>query len=193
MHLYVPQVDVVKDAADWIAFAVALLSAIGTVVAIVYAVLAEREATKARAAVAIERRRQFELEVLREFLHDLESTEIAADVIDNPVLLAPYRHRLALLPAIDLPTWRALLGLQYRDDVSATLGFGERIQAANDKVKEAQGAHPGWVETPAIRNEIRLLQEEVSAVNREFERAVMTAMTEDVMAAIRRRVDATDA
>ncbi|MFF5079234.1 hypothetical protein ACFY36_19420 [Actinoplanes sp. NPDC000266] len=89
-----PEVDVVTDGFDWWN---AIFGAGGTVAAFVAIVLARRAQKTADYAVTEERRRAFELEILRELMKDLDETSIAPDAFREPRKLKRYRLRLELL------------------------------------------------------------------------------------------------
>jgi hypothetical protein len=106
-------VDVVRDAWDWVGFLVAAVSAVVGSVALIYAVRATREATSARQAVANERRRTFELGVLRD-LGDA-TRMLWPEKMDHLKFVRRVGPLLALLPLADLPTLRRIQRLQ-RDE-----------------------------------------------------------------------------
>ena len=88
----------------WLDVAVAVV----TVVALLWAVrTATRAERKALTLAAAERRQTFDLEVLRDLIETL-TDEAIADMLGNPEQFYRLcRARLAMLPAEDLPTWRA--------------------------------------------------------------------------------------
>jgi hypothetical protein len=85
---------------------------------------ANEEASKARAAVAAERRRTFELEVLRDLIAFVDgSPRFARDICHNPALvLSGLSGRVSLLPEGDLPVWRRVAALTNAEDVADLLG-----------------------------------------------------------------------
>jgi hypothetical protein len=86
--------------------------AVVTVVALLWAIrTATRAERKALAMAAAERRQTFDLEVLRDLIETLNDDTIA-DLLRHPEhFYRLCRARLAMLPAEDLPTWRAFEGL----------------------------------------------------------------------------------
>jgi cytochrome c-type biogenesis protein CcmH/NrfG len=88
----------------WLDVAVAVV----TVVALLWAVrTATRAERKALTLAAAERRQTFDLEVLRDLIETL-TDDMIADMLRNPEhFYRLCRARLAMLPAEELPTWRA--------------------------------------------------------------------------------------
>jgi hypothetical protein len=103
----VQQVDVIKDFWDWVALFAGLG---GTVAAVVAIVLARRAQKTATSAVTAERRRVFELEILRDLMRDLDEGKLVGRVFERPTELRKYQHRLALLSS-KLPFWMQMMDI----------------------------------------------------------------------------------
>ena len=107
---------------------------------------ARDEALKARLAVANERRRTFELEILREL-----SVALDGDVLNRELMLNQptrvrqhFRSRLDALPGSALPTWRKVAGAENYVEVAGILGMqlqgdgtGDDFHAVQIQLQEA--------------------------------------------------------
>jgi hypothetical protein len=135
---------------------------------------ANEEASKARTAVALERRRTFELEVLRDLLVAVDELfNEAGKIAGKPYLLHwRYSARLAMLPADDLPVWRKLSGLRNYDEVQGAILGG----VSKDEVEAWIAETFGQGQSPATRTRLMLTQR----------------LREDVLKAIERRMNARD-
>lgn len=133
---------------------------------------ANAEASKARAAVAAERRRTFELEVLRDLLVMLDAdTDFTAGLVTaEGVGLDKVTGRMSLLGDDDLPRWKA-----------ATNAATHRAYSNIFEVPYERA----WVMAPGVAQPLRASTELLAVVRREFYK--------DVRAAIERRMDARDA
>lgn len=116
----VPQVDPIND---WVDYVSAGAGVVGLVVAIVAIVLANRAQRTADRAVTDERRRMFELEILRDLTKDLDEG-LAQRVFDRPATLAEYRFRLSLLSS-ELSVWTRVMALPDPVDVMDFVGVRE--------------------------------------------------------------------
>jgi hypothetical protein len=83
-------VNVVHDWLDWVNLGVASVGILVAIVAIIIAIRAQR-------SIADERRRQFELEILREILTEVEESDLLDDVEFKPGKLRRYQRRLMLI------------------------------------------------------------------------------------------------
>jgi hypothetical protein len=127
----------------WLDFGVAVVIVVALVWAIRTATGAER---KALAMAAAERRQTFDLEVLRDLLETL-SDDVIADMLRRPEQFYRLcRARLAMLPAEDLPTWRAFehLNAENRGELARLLGLephlrGDVIPGDAEVLLEARG------------------------------------------------------
>lgn len=127
----------------WLDVAVAVV----TVVALLWAVrTATRAERKALTLVAAERRQTFDLEVLRDLIETLTDDAIA-DMLRNPEhFYRLCRARLAMLPAEELPTWRAFEHLRAGNitELARLLGLeahlrGNVLPPEADVLLEARG------------------------------------------------------
>ncbi len=183
--------DVVKDLADHITFVVGLVGAAGTIVAIIFAVLAQQGATKARMSVTHERRRQFELEILRDFLEDLDKDQSLDSAMKFLQFAQRHKHRLALLPVDDLPFWRQAIAVRAWSDLPGMVDLWDRMaamdRARNDAVAARDAAGIG--NTTASEVQLRLDQAQLTL---ELVTAMRANLSGDLAEAIRRRVEAAD-
>lgn len=110
----VQDVNVVRDGWDWLFGVAGVAGALVGAIAILFAVAAQRTASKARRAVGAERRRQFELEELRGILERVEG-----GLLETPhyyqQIYAQLQHRIMLLPENALPAWRTLIDEMQRE------------------------------------------------------------------------------
>lgn len=126
-----PQVDVIPDGFDWANVIIAGISAVfglgGFVAAIVAIVLARRAQRTADEAVTGERRRVFELEILRDLVTALDEGGVASEVYDRPLYLHRFGHRLSLLSA-RLPFWDQIMRLKDTGQVAQVVGVGDQYR-----------------------------------------------------------------
>ena len=131
------------------------------------------EAGKARAAIAAERRRAFDLEVLRGLTEalDVELSHVLEVATDPPKMRVYFGSRLALLPEHDLPFWREVQAMNSHQDLEHRLAITD-------------GFGSGWVRTTrgtGFQNH--------NQVTRTFSDRLLN----DLMTAIKERVEAQDA
>jgi hypothetical protein len=129
----IPQVDVVKDGFDWINLFVGLGGFVAALTAIVLARRAQRTADE---AIADERRRVFELEVLRELLKDLRDTEVVGRTMREPNSLQQYRFQLDLLSS-KLQFWERTMLQPDTDGVVDAVGLGVEFREARSAKQDA--------------------------------------------------------
>jgi len=132
---------------------------------------ANREASKARAAIATERRRTFELEVLRDLMEalDAEGLQTVRDFVKAPrEMKYRFQGRVHLLPPEDLPTWRELMTLT-TDHLTVA-----RMLNMSDTAAQEWKDNARWVPSNALIKALR------------------QALQQDVLAAITRRMEARD-
>jgi hypothetical protein len=142
---------------------------------------ANHEASQARAAIAAERRRTFELEVLKDLADLLDEDARTPDRTDSltfrlassPSLITDsFQSRLRLLPDTDLTTWRRAAEARTAADLGRQFGMA-RADA------ERRYTYDG--------GRIEKVQASPALVER-----LVNALHEDVFAAIDRRMRATD-
>jgi hypothetical protein len=106
-------VDVTRDAVDWLVVGVTVVSAVVGVVAIVVALRANRQAkhaeSRSRQFAASERRRVFDLEILRDLLDHLDDRDALLRAAGDPsATIRQANARLSMLEPNDLPLWRSM-------------------------------------------------------------------------------------
>jgi hypothetical protein len=165
-----------------------IIGALVAVIAIWFAVRAQRDGTSARGEVVAERRRQFELETLRELLTAVDSGDLG-DLEFNPERALLFRHRLALLPDDDLPFWRKVMNLEWRDEVVEAVGFTEALQAANVKHFEIAKRGPGD-DPDRWEKDRKAAEADLHAVTLAFQQAFHGRLSRELLEAITTRVEA---
>jgi hypothetical protein len=145
------------------------------------AVRANTEASRARAAVAAERRRTFEMEVLRDLTAalDAERPHVIEAATDPRRMRLYFGARLQMLPEADLPLWRQVQDMDGPEALMRLLGL-----AGNTDSRTGGGIGPDWVR--ASRNNDFQRHNEVSQALRDL-------LLDDLITAIRVRVEANDA
>jgi len=187
----VQDVNAVKDAWDWIGLAAGIAGSIAAAIAIWFSVLAQRDATQARREAAAERRRQFELEILRDLIEQVDGG-ILREAGDDPRRLKKYEHRISLLPAAELPFWRKLMTLDWQGEVSKLTGFDKPWHEAGAAVADSAKRQPD-TEGPDLvawqANHDRLAAE-LSEVARRFHETVSDRLLRELKGAVYGRVEA---
>jgi hypothetical protein len=135
VYLSVPVVDVQPDGFDWWN---AVVGTAGIVIAIVAIVIAIRTDRRADKVLTEERRRVFELEILRELARDLDGG-LAEKVFENPRTLETYELRLALLSS-RLRYWDQVTGLANFGEVAAGVGAPELAELRGRIFRTDSGA-----------------------------------------------------
>ncbi|MEU7925076.1 hypothetical protein [Micromonospora sp. NPDC049107] len=182
----VQKVDVVHDWMDWVQLLVGVLG----VLALWLAYRAQREATRARQEIPAERRRQFELEILRGVLDDLDEKQVLHEVEFSPSRLQRYQHRLAPLPDSALPFWRQAMTVDWYDSLPDDHGFRARQKALSVSrfaVVQQLGSNPDDAE---LRAEADRQAAELSAAATQFADDIRGRLLDELLAAIRERVEA---
>jgi hypothetical protein len=123
--LSVPQVDVVKD---WLDYTNLVFGLGGFAAAIVAIILARHAQRSADTAITEERRRVFELDILRALMKDLDEG-LVGEVFTNPQALGRYRGRLSLLSS-PLPFWERLMVQIDFYGVMQLIGLGAEFSTA---------------------------------------------------------------
>jgi hypothetical protein len=179
----VQDVNVIRDAWDWAALAAGVVGSVAALIAIWFAVRAQRDATAARREVGVERRRQFEVEVLRGLLDDVDAGGLEAHVAaDNPGWVNRYQHRLAMLSDEALPFWRTVMVLGWRDEVIEQFRYTQRFDETDTALRAAQRS--------ADADEVQRLTVQRADNRAAFEDEVKSHLTRELLTAIRQRVDA---
>ncbi|GAA0587892.1 hypothetical protein GCM10010172_86110 [Paractinoplanes ferrugineus] len=131
-----------------------------------------KKSNDAQNAIGAERRRTFELEVLRELIMSFDdNAERWPKIADAPILLdLQFGGRLALLPPYELPQWRKIAKLANVEDVAEAVGI-ERGKAVKWNVQSDR-------QFPSPSPELLL--------------ALRKAMYDDVISAIERRMNDRD-
>jgi hypothetical protein len=130
----VPQVDVIPDGFDW---ANTFTGLGGFVAAVVAIILARRAQKTADSAITDERRRVFELEILRALMKDLDETNVVELVFAAPGELSRYKLRLELLSST-LPFWEEVMTLPDSAAVVAAVGLGPEYRTSVQAMENAR-------------------------------------------------------
>ncbi|MFI6079294.1 hypothetical protein ACIA5C_48120 [Actinoplanes sp. NPDC051343] len=165
----------------------------GLAAALVALKQARRAQHTANHAITDERRRQFELEILRDLAKDLDAG-LAKEVWSRPTLLIDYAIRLDLL-STRLQFWGKIAVLKDYHEVSAAVGMPEYSQSERDRaavaddVRVVQSASQAWVN---IR-ETELAWEQLGPVDPEdrtmqIARQQQTEITQHTLQSIKRWV-----
>jgi len=187
----VQDVNVLRDDWDWIFGGAGVIGALGAIVALLYAAKAQRDATWARLEVVAERRRQFQLEVLREIAAGIDDGFLYK-IGEDPLRLRKFARRLELLPRSDLPTWRTVMDMRWQDEVSEHMGFKEPWMAKSREVFESAqaGARVPEAERAAWQARDDRLAEELQEIAFTFNEALSTRLNQELITAITARVEA---
>jgi hypothetical protein len=177
------RVDVVRDWVDYLMLAFGVLGTLAALVAIFFAIVAQKDASAARRAVTDERWRLLRLEILKELLFDLDEIEPQGKALNDPGSLRRYQHRLALLEDTALPFWRAVMRSDWRDDIYKMLGYDVREERA---IVEAHANLAGAERNGGVTVKDRARAAGlISALHREFDAEVRQKLEAEVNAAIR--------
>ena len=128
----IPKVDVIPDGFDWFGAAMGLGGFVAAVVAIALARRAQRTADE---MVASERRRVFELDVLRELMRALDEEGLAGKSYDRPFHLRLFALRLGMLSA-RLPTWDRVLQFSETVEVADLVGVGDEYRELRRTIRD---------------------------------------------------------
>jgi hypothetical protein len=184
-----PKVDPITDGFDYASLSINAVAVLIAVVAIIIAVRAQR-------SIADERRRQFELEILREFLRDVDEKDIASLAIGDPAILRRYQHRMALLPATDLRFWREVLTAVSPAQLRERTGHAERWdKASRDRdraLADAQHAAGTVRDNPEVQRRSEEAKQALRQADVDFIEDVRAQMVEDILSAIADRVGKPD-
>jgi hypothetical protein len=131
MLLAVIAVDPQNDWVDYLNLVLAGVGGFASAIAIWIALRAER---KADTAVTDERRRVFELEILRDLMKDVDQG-LAELVLSNLGYLQRYRFRLGLISA-PMPFWQQVMDAQGYFGIMEALGFDD-FEAVDGRLTEA--------------------------------------------------------
>lgn len=113
----------------------------GAVIAIGFALAALRDGNRARREAIDERRRLFELSILRELLTGIDNGFLYR-ISDDPERLREFARRLDLLPGSDLPFWREMFSMRYPGDVTRYMGLVQRQQELSVQIGELAKSQP---------------------------------------------------
>ncbi len=188
-HIY--DVNTVRDFWDWFGLAMGVVGALGAAVAIGFAAAAQRAATAARRDAVNERRRLFELDVLRELVRDLDANpQHYVEASFKPGMLRRYRLQLDLIEG-DLPYWRRLAELDWHGEVVEASGLSElkiKQRALSKAIfKHAEKARTGEQDWEA---EHARLKAELRAIAKQIDAYVVDRLTRELHEAIVARVEA---
>ena len=175
-------VNVDPDWFDWLNFAVAAFSGFAAVAAIIIAVRAQK-------SIADERRRQFELEILRQILTDAEESDLLHDVEFEPGKLRRYRRRLLLIRDPP-PYWMTVMSADwYADLVPDRMRRQQEVSVQRFDVVRKLEKDPANTELQADADR---LAEELAILGDEVKAGVPRRLLNDLEKAISDRVDARD-
>jgi hypothetical protein len=183
LHAEIPKVDVVPDVLDWINLGVGFAGLLAAVIAV-------KIATSTQAFMARERRRQFEIEVLRGILIDVEDSKILDDVEFDPARLRKYRRQLSLLR--EPPTyWMTILSADWYNEVVHP--------AIRQRQYDLSAQHFGLVQqlavdptNSALSAEHAKVRAELSANAQNIRDSLPRKLINELDAAIQERVEARD-
>lgn len=182
----VQKVDVVHDWMDW----VQLLFGVLGVLAVWFAFRAQKDATRARRAIPAERRRQFELEILRSLLDDLDENQILHQVELSPSRLQRYQHRLAPLPSSALPFWRQVMSVDWYDSLPDDSGFRARQKALSVSRSEVVRRLRDDPDNTELKAEADRQAAQISEAAKQFADEIRGRLLDELLATIKERVEA---
>lgn len=188
----VQDVNVVRDGWDWFFGWAQVVGALALFVAIAEVARARRENAETRREAAAERVRQFEIEILREILADVDGG-LLHEVGGYPHRLRKYARRIALLPQDDLPFWRTLMEMRWQGEVSEFTGFKEPWQAKSVEIGASAKERESLTDPAEIadwRAQHDRLAAEVAEVADTFHETVSTRLLRELIEAITTRVAA---
>jgi hypothetical protein len=174
-----------QDVVDW----AQIVGAAGAVIAIGFAIAAQRDATRARKAVSRERRRQFELEILRDLAEWVDNGNLAG-IADRTSRIRLVRRRISLVKDT-LPYWAEVVDLT-PDAARATAGMEDQISAAQAALSEhnrtrlPSGNQDAWIA------EGRRLDLAAQKLENQARGAVRDRLLADLERAVECHVDAVD-
>jgi hypothetical protein len=176
----VPQVDVVHDGFDRLTLIFGAAGVVAAIVAIVIAVRAQR-------SIADERRRQFELEILRQILAEVEDGNLLDEIEFKPGKVHRFRRRLMLIENPP-PYWVTVMSADwYADLVPDRLRRQEEVSVEHAAAVNKAMANPDnadlWAEVERHKEELAILADGVRA-------SVPRRLLNELEEAIRGRVDA---
>ena len=117
---------------DWLAYANASLAAVGGFAGVIAIIIALRAQRAADRTVAEERRRVFELEVLRELMQQISSPALMEEIFSHPNHLRRFDFQISLLTS-RLEFWEKIAASRDPGQVIDAVGLGAEHQAAVDK------------------------------------------------------------
>ncbi|MET7970525.1 hypothetical protein [Micromonospora sp. NPDC005305] len=182
----VQKVDVVHDWMDWVQLLFGVLGAL----ALWFAYRAQKDATRARKEIPAERRRQFELEILRGLLDDLDEEQILHEVEFTPSRLQRYQHRLATLPDSTLPFWRQAMTMDWYDSLPNDHGFRARQKELSVTRFAVVKQLSNDLDNAELKAEADQQAAEISAAATQFADNIRGRLLDELLSAIRERVEA---
>jgi hypothetical protein len=178
-------VSVDRDPMDWFFDILGAIGGLTGAIALWYAAQAKRD-------VAEERRRLFELDVLRELAAGIDNGFLYR-ISDDPERLRQFARRLDLLPGQDLPFWREMMDSRYLADFTGGPTFIAQQMARSKVVADIASRQPG-VDAAAVE-QARWQEERDAAVQHlqrsahDFRESVSQRLMDDLVHAITTRVE----
>ncbi|MEU4159933.1 hypothetical protein [Actinoplanes sp. NPDC026670] len=194
-----PEVDVVKD---WLDYTNLVVGLGGLTAALVAILLARRAQRSADVGITEERRRLFELEILRELMRDLDETSLVAEAYWNPRVLEMYDLRLGLLTC-RLSMWDAVMGSDGTAELLGLAGLdsrhrelkatGEALSKADAKIlaRDGEWTHDeAWQARTKVKSDMQLNRSALGDLHAEGHAWLRDRLAWDVREAIQARVRA---
>jgi hypothetical protein len=179
----IPEVDPITDGFDYTSLAINSIAVLAAVIAIVIAV-------RAQGSIARERRRQFELEILRQILTDIEETDLLHEVEFKPGKLRRYQRRLLLLR--DPPAfWMSTMSADWYAEVVPE-SHQKRQSERSARIAELAKALEDAPNNDALREEYNQVAADLRAGGDQMREDLRLRLVNEIEAAIRSRVDARD-